>query len=83
MTEQQIQERAHQIVSFKRHVLTYSLIVPIFFVLDFWDNGRFEWVFFPTLGWGVGLFAHGMNTYGYGPLSVEREADKLRENYGK
>lgn len=83
MNENQIQEKAQQIVGFKQHVLTYTVIVPLFFILDLWDNGRVDWAFFPTLGWGIGLLAHCMNTYGFGMLSVDREAERLRKKYSK
>lgn len=83
MTEDQIQEKAREIVAFKQHLTTYVLIISLLFVLDWWDNDRIDWAYYPALGWGIGILAHAMNTYGFGFLSVEKEAAKLREKYNK
>ena len=52
MNEQQILEKAQDIVSFKSHLLVYILVNLLLFGVDFYGNGLINWAFFPLLGWG-------------------------------
>lgn len=68
---------------FFRHLVTY-LVVNLFFFLLNWLTGRGEWWFYwPLLGWGIGLFWHGMGVFAFGDLFgkgwEERRAKKIME----
>ena len=47
MTEQEIQEQAEANVGFYRHCLTYVIVNLGLFALDYFDNGRLNWAYFP------------------------------------
>ena len=80
MNEQQILEKAQDIVSFKSHLLVYILFNLLLFGVDFYCNGLINWAFFPLLGWGIGLVSHYFSVFN--PLfSVEKEVEKLKEKY--
>ncbi len=78
MTEQEIQEKAETIVGFKKHLFTYVLINLGLFALDYYDNNRINWAYFPLLGWGVGLLSHYIQINSFGLFSVEKEKERLR-----
>ena len=80
MNEQQILEKAQDIVSFKSHLLVYILVNLLLFGVDFYGNGLINWAFFPLLGWGTGLVSHYFSVFN--PLfSVQKEVEKLKEKY--
>ena len=80
MNEQQILEKAENIVSFKSHLLVYILVNVFLFGVDLYDNGHINWAFFSLLGWGIGLVSHYFSVSN--PLfSVEKEVEKLTEKY--
>ena len=58
MNEQQILEKAENIVSFKSHLLVYILVNVFLFGVDIYDNGHVNWAIFSLLGWGIGLVSH-------------------------
>ncbi len=72
-------ERVKAIKDFYTHLTTYCIVIPCLW----WLNLRttdFLWAFFPTLGWGFGMVAHGMEAYGYNPLWGRRwEERKIQE----
>jgi hypothetical protein len=80
MNEQQILEKAQDIVSFKSHLLVYILVNLLLLGVDFYGNGLINWAFSPLLGWGIGLVSHYFSVFN--PLfSVEKEVEKLKEKY--
>jgi len=72
-------EKVKAIKEFYTNLITYCLVIPFLW----WINLRttdFLWAFFPTLGWGFGVMAHGMEAYGYNPLWGKRwEERKIQE----
>ena len=72
-------ERVEQIKGFYGNLISYCLVIPFLW----WLNSRttdFLWAVFPTFGWGIGLFFHGMEAFGYNPFLGRRWEDrKIRE----
>ena len=72
-------ERVKAIKDFYSNLTAYCIVIPFLWWLNF-RTTEFLWAFFPTLGWGFGLLAHGMEAYGYNPLWGKRwEERKIRE----
>ena len=72
-------ERVKAIKGFYGNLTAYCIVIPILIFLNYRTNS-FPWVIFPTLGWGFGLMAHGMEAYGYNPLWGKRwEEKKIRD----
>ncbi|WP_313777837.1 2TM domain-containing protein [Flagellimonas meishanensis] len=72
-------ERVKNIKDFYSNLIAYCIVIPFLW----WLNLRttdFLWAFFPTLGWGFGVLAHGMEAFGYNPLWGKRwEERKIQE----
>lgn len=72
-------ERVKAIKDFYGNLMAYCLVIPFLW----WLNLRttdFLWAFFPTIGWGFGLLAHGMEAYGNNPLWGKKwQERKIRE----
>lgn len=79
MTEKELQERAEANVSFYRHLFIYILVNTGLLIIDFFDNKKFDWAFFPLLGWGVGLLSHYIQISSFRLFSVEKEKERLRK----
>ena len=81
--EQQRYERARKRVQalkgFYIHAATYVLVNIGLFVIDLMTGGGW-WFFWPLIGWGIGLAAHGLNVFGFGGvLGRDWEERKIRE----
>lgn len=72
-------ERMKAIKDFYTNLITYCIVIPFLW----WINLRttdFLWALFPTIGWGFGVIAHGMEAHGYNPLWGKRwEERKIQE----
>ncbi|MEH6704986.1 2TM domain-containing protein [Galbibacter orientalis] len=72
-------ERVNAIKGFYGNLTAYLIIIPGLAWLNY-QTTDFPWIIFPTLGWGFGLLAHGMEAFGYNPLWGKRwEERKIRE----
>ena len=82
MTEKELRSKAEGIVSFKRHLLTYILVISGLFGIDYFDNGGIDWAYYAALGWGVGILSHYISIKSGGIFSVEKEMERLRKSEG-
>ncbi|WP_136468124.1 2TM domain-containing protein [Flagellimonas onchidii] len=72
-------EKVKGIKDFYSNLTAYCIVIPFLWWLNF-RTTDFLWAFFPTLGWGFGVIAHGMEAYGYNPLWGKRwEERKIQE----
>lgn len=64
---------------FRNHLAAYVLVNALLIVVWAMVGGGFFWPIFPLFGWGIGLFFHGLDTYGRPPSEerIRREMDRL------
>lgn len=72
-------ERVEQLKGFYTHAAVFVLINIGLFIIDF-VTGNGWWFYWALIGWGIGLVAHGANTYGVtGVFGADWEERKTRE----
>ena len=67
---------------FRAHLLAYVLFNGALVIIWALTGSGFFWPVFPILGWGIGLFFHGWDTFS-SPLSrarIDREVERLRRS---
>ncbi len=85
-------QRAKKIVrkkkAFYQHLGAYIGVIGFLFIVNIISGADEPWFLFPAAGWGIGLFLHRINTFGFpftkGVMSpewedreIEKEMDKL------
>lgn len=50
--------RVGKLKGFYIHLATYIGVMALLFFIDFMTSGRW-WFYWPLLGWGIGIIAHG------------------------
>ena len=67
---------------FVAHLFVYVLVNAFLMAIWVITGAGFFWPVFPILGWGIGLFFHGWDTFS-APLSearIDREVARLRRS---
>jgi hypothetical protein len=72
--------RVREIRGFYLHVAVFIAVNIALHLINFVATPTVYWAFWPLVGWGIGLLAHGLVTYRWMPfVGKEWEARKIRE----
>lgn len=72
-------EKVEKIKSFYSSLLAYCIVIPVLAYINY-RTTSFPWVFFPAVGWGIGLVFLWMCARGYNPLfGKEWEERKIQD----
>jgi hypothetical protein len=83
-TYNRAKRRVAQIKGFYIHAAVYVLVNAVLIGINLWTEPGQIWFFWPLLGWGIGLAAHGLSVYGLGGfLGAEWEERKIQEIIAK
>lgn len=72
-------ERLRKRSEFWTHLAVYVLINAMLVLVWFFTSGSFFWPVFPLVGWGIGLFFHGVDTFRrpFSEERIRREMDRM------
>lgn len=59
-------KRVEEKMGFFSHLAVYLVVNTILLIINLTQSPRALWFFWPLLGWGIGLFFHGMGTFVWG-----------------
>lgn len=76
------ERRADAKLAFRAHATTYVVVIAGLAGINYFTSPDYWWFGWAAFGWGLGLLAHGMATYGYATADRERmiarEMERLR-----
>jgi len=66
---QRVRERVKRMKEFYGNLLAYCLVIPFLAFINYKTTSfALPWVFFPIIGWGIGIFFHYMEAFDYHPF---------------
>jgi hypothetical protein len=72
--------RVREIRGFYVHVAVFVAVNILLHLINFVATPKVYWAFWPLVGWGIGLLAHGLATFRWMPfLGKDWEERKIRE----
>lgn len=72
-------KRVQEIKSFYGNLISYCIIIPALIIINLVTNPKQIWFYFPMLGWGIGLIAHGMSVFAIGKNWEEKKIREILE----
>ncbi|MBC8526770.1 MAG: 2TM domain-containing protein [Candidatus Cloacimonetes bacterium] len=77
-------KRVAEIRGFYGHVFVYVIVNLGLFIINILATPHHLWFYWPLLGWGIGLFAHGFSIFGlHGIFGKDWEERKIKEMMNK
>ncbi|MFY0483348.1 2TM domain-containing protein [Flavobacterium sp. PLA-1-15] len=74
------QKKVEDIKGFYGNLTSYVVVNAGLLVLNLVTSPAHLWFFYPLIGWGIGVLAHGMSVFNYMPfLSSDWEEKKIQE----
>jgi len=61
--EQRALEYVRDVKGFYSHLLTYVLVMPFIFILNYMVSPGYIWAWFSLFGWGLGVVSHGLSVF--------------------
>ena len=74
------QKQVEEIKGFYGHLVSFGLVMLFLLFINLRYSPQYLWFFWPLLGWGLGLFFHGLKAFNYTPfLGKDWENRKIKE----
>ncbi|MDI5897325.1 2TM domain-containing protein [Flavobacterium yafengii] len=70
-------KRVEELKGFYGNLISYCCVIPFLIFINLSYGSKFEWFWFPLLGWGMGLTFHGLEVFGYGKSWEERKINEI------
>lgn len=77
------QKRVKEIKSFYSNLISYCIIIPFLIIINLLTTPENIWFFFPMLGWGIGVVAHGMSVFAIGKKWEDEKIRQILEKQNK
>ncbi|MFP3592053.1 2TM domain-containing protein [Chryseobacterium sp. SIMBA_038] len=77
------ERRVKELKGFYGNLTSYCLVIPFLLVLNLLTSPDHLWFYWPMLGWGMGLAAHGINVFGIGKNWEEKKIKELMDEERK
>jgi hypothetical protein len=75
-------DRVEKLKGFYGNLISYCVVIPVLIIVNL-NTSKFQWFWFPMLGWGMGLTFHALETFGYGKSWEERKIKEILEKEDK
>lgn len=83
--EERVMREVEDIKWFYEHALSFAVIIPFLWLINYLTSTAYWWAIWPTLGWGLGLALHGISTFNllklFGPEWERREINKRLQKH--
>ncbi|HQW68718.1 MAG TPA: histidine kinase [Flavobacterium sp.] len=71
-------DRVNQLKGFYGNLISYCFVIPILIFINL-STSKFQWFWFPMLGWGMGVTFHALEVFGYGKTWEEKKIREILE----
>ncbi len=83
MENQEVYQRAKKKVEarigFYIHLAVYAVVNSLFILINLSTSPQYIWFKWPLLGWGIGLFFHGMSVFVFSGRKLKGIKEKMIE----
>ena len=69
-------DKVKKIKEFYSSLISYCLVIPFLAFINY-KTSSFQWFWFPTLGWGMGLIFHGLQVFGFAKDWEEKKINEI------
>ena len=70
-------KRVKELKGFYGNLISYCIVIPFLIIINLITSPKGIWFYWPMLGWGIGLLAHGMNVFAIGKNWEEKKIQEI------
>ena len=73
-------ERVKELKGFYGHLASYVVVILVLILINLYFSPKHIWLYWPMLGWGIGLFFHAVGVFNIIPFfGKDWEQNKINE----
>lgn len=72
-------KRVKDLKGFYGNLASYCIVIPFLIIINMITSPQHLWFYWPMLGWGIGIVAHAVNTFGIGKDWEEKKIQELMD----
>ena len=73
-------EKVEKLKEFYQNLVSYCIVIPFLIFINLKTYSKFQWFWFPMIGWGIGLIFHYLEVNNYNLfLGKNWEERKIKE----
>lgn len=73
-------KRVKELKGFYGNLISYCIVIPFLVIINLLTSSKQIWFYWPMLGWGIGLVAHGMTVFAIGKNWEEKKIREIMNN---
>ncbi|MDQ1098180.1 MULTISPECIES: 2TM domain-containing protein [Chryseobacterium] len=77
------QKRVKELKSFYSNLTSYCIVIPSLVIINLITSPNHLWFYYPMLGWGIGVAAHGVSAFGLGKRWEDKKIREILEKQNK
>ena len=82
--EQRALEYVRDVKGFYSHLLSFVLVMPLLFLVNYLTTPQYMWAWWPLLGWGIGVASHALSISEFVPfLGPDWEKRQVEKRLGR
>ena len=70
-------KRVKELKGFYGNLISYCIVIPFLVIINLLTSPKQIWFYWPMLGWGIGILAHGMNIFAIGKNWEEKKIQEI------
>ncbi len=70
-------KRVKELKGFYGNLISYCIVIPFLVIINLLTSPKQIWFYWPMLGWGIGILAHGMNVFAIGKNWEEKKIQEI------
>ena len=78
-TYQRARKRVEAKIGFYIHLTVYIVVNMILIIINLLTSSHYLWFIWPLMGWGIGIFFHGMATFIFSGRRFAEIRDRMIE----
>jgi hypothetical protein len=76
--------QARKLRGFYLHLTQYVVTLCILLTINLWTSPHYLWVGWVAMGWGIGIFFHGLRAFDrFNPFGAEWEKKQVEKRLGR
>lgn len=84
LEEERALEYVRDLKGFYGNLLSYAIVIPCLFILNYFTSPQYYWAWWAAFGWGIGIISHAVTVFEvFNPFGADWEKKQIEKKLGR